>query len=565
MVELTGFFQGQPQQLATDHLNVVPLDTLGEALHEQRAVAAIPPGKTGSIIRTPLESIRRSLSGAKVSSFTEDFYNQIHITPARLDVGNISNAQTHQVTVWNAYLESHTLKDLSSENADGITIAGQVNPPLVFGALQEREWDLQILTDGPAVISAEITWQFASGDYALLTISGNRVMAWPFAPDWSQGVHEMLEWLTDILPSRTAVEQRRALREFPRRFYSFQTLATGAERTRLDLALYGWGARVWAVPIWHDVQLLTMVAAGSEEITCTTEYRDFVAGGTALLLGENANQYEVLNVRAIQSDRLQLIDPVQNHWPQGTRLYPMRNARLVAQPQMQKRSGATVRAQVEFLLVEPTDWPTDSLPSYRGWPVLEVPAAESNDLSSSYIRLLDALDNDIDNPAISEPIELGLSLQSHRWLTQGAGERAALRSLFYMLRGRQKSVWLPTGMEDLQLLDPIPTNSSSLDIAHVHYVRLVALSEGRRDLRIELRDGTTWYRRITNCAEVDSQTERLALDSPLDRAIDPAEVRRISFMALVRADSDRVELNHITDIEGAASAQILFRGVRDEL
>ncbi|MCO1336748.1 hypothetical protein MO867_20685 [Microbulbifer sp. OS29] len=565
MAQLSGFFQGQSQNWATDHLNMVPLDTLGDALHEERAVSVISPGKSGTINRTQFDAPRRNLSGTKTSGFADDFYHQIHISPTSLEVGNISSAQTHQVTVWNAYLEPRTLTDLSSENAEGITIAGQSNPPLVFSALQERVWDLQVLTDGPATISAEITWQFANGDLALLPISGNRVIAWPFAPDWSQGVHEMLEWLTDILRSRTAVEQRRALREFPRRFYSFQTLAEGIDRTRLDLALFGWGSRVFALPIWHDVQLLPAVAVGSEEIICTTEYRDFAAGETALLLGENASQYEVINVEAVQSDRLLLADPIQGDWPQGTRLYPMRNARLVTQPQMQKRSGSTVRTEVEFLLEEPTSWPTDSLPSYRGWPVLEVPAAESNDLSSAYIRLLDSIDNGISNPAINEPIELGFSLQSHRWLTFGAEERAALRSFIYTLCGRQKSVWLPTWMEDLQLLEPLAINSSSLDIAQVNYVRLAALSEGRRDLRIELHDGTTWYRRITDCAEVDSQIERLALDSPLDRAFDPAEVRRISFMALVRADSDRMELNHITDIEGAASAQILFRGVRDEL
>jgi hypothetical protein len=87
---------------------------------------------------------------------------------------------------------------------------------------------------------------------------------------------------------------------------------------------------------------------------------------------------------------------------------------------------------------------------------------------------------------------------------------------------------------------------------------------GRRHLRIELNNGAVYYRRVNDSAEVDEQAEQLAIDSALDVTVTPAQVRKISWMMLAALNSDRVEIGHVHDSEGQATAAVTFIGVPKE-
>ena len=514
----------------------------------------------------PVEENPRTEPGQRLGRFLDDYYYRIHVTPPVLEAGNVVSAQQHEVRIWNSYLEPKLLNDLSSEGAEGIQIIGPGDPPMEFEPLRERLWEISIGVDGPPVVNAAFTWQFTGEPPAVLPITGNRVTAWPWAPNWKESVQERLEWLTDMLPSQTGVEQRRAGRDLPRRHYESSISAEGPDRALLDLAVFGWGARLWALPIWHDVQWLPGVAAGSPEIVCDTRYRDFVEGGLVLLLGEQAVDYEVLEVLTVDADRIGLRNPVKRDWPHTVRLYPVRTARLTDQPALTRMTNRAVRGDVEFRLETPSAWPVSHvLPEYRGWPVLEIRPEESRDLSLSYERLLKVLDNGTAAPNVRDQAGIGFPVQAHGWLLDGAEERADFRSLVYALRGRQGAIWLPTWMDDLDVVAPVATSTSFIDVAHIQYGRFAAGITGRRDIRVELNDGTVRYRRVLGSSELDAATERLNLGEPWDVEFEANQVRRVSWMTLMRMDSDTVELEHITDVEGTARSQLVFRGVRDEL
>ncbi|MEL2255713.1 hypothetical protein, partial [Klebsiella pneumoniae] len=144
------------------------------------------------------------------------------------------SVQERPVSVWNAHFAPRTLSQIDREDADGISLAGQPSPPLPFAALQERIWTVAVSTDGPPVVDARIVWQLQDEQPLFLVITGNRITAWPFAPDWADGVQESLEWLTELLTSTSGVEQRRSLRLSPRRSFEAEFYAEGRERVLLD-------------------------------------------------------------------------------------------------------------------------------------------------------------------------------------------------------------------------------------------------------------------------------------------------------------------------------------------
>lgn len=512
----------------------------------------------------PVEANGRAILGQLAGSYSHDFYHRVHISPRVLDLGNVVSVQTTPVYLWNAFLEPRTLITIDGLS-EGILVSGQPAPPFLFQANQERTWQLSVTPDGQPVLDTIIEWEFDQGS-AGLRVTANRIIAWSFAPDWADGVRETLEWLTDILSSETLVEQRRALRIAPRRFLQASMYVEGRERQLLDLALYGWGSRVWALPNWPEIQLLpSATAAGALRINCQTAHLDFEAGGLAMLRGEDAFTYEVVEILDLDANGLNLKRGIQQSWPARSRLYPARPAQLVSAPQLARLSDRLQSAEVRFLLLDTSDW-SETLPAvlYRARPVLEQAPEESDDLTSSYERLLSTLDSGMALPLISDLADKPMPITRWRWLELGRAQRAQLRALLYGLRGQQVPIWIPTYADDLTVVTAIGALSTVMDIEHIGYTRFAQAQVGRRDIRIQLRNGSVFYRRITGCTELSTSVERLVFDAALGTLVEPTDIVLVSWMALSRLSSDQVEIDHQVDSEGVASCSLTFRGVRDD-
>ena len=522
---------------------------------------------SGAVLATawPVAANGRAIAGQRMRAYLDDWYYRIHISRRQLDLGNVVSTQTTPVLVWNAYLEPRTLTAIAGID-EGIELSGQPVPPLLFTGLQEREWQVAVTPDGAPVLDTALVWQFANGDSASLRITANRIIAWAFAPDWGDGVTETLTWATDILQSESGMEQRRAIRLAPRREFEASLLVDGRERQLLDLSLFGWGSRVWALPIWPDIQLTQAdVPAGATAIPCSTTGRDFRAGGLALLRGESAFRVEVVEVLSVEPSGLVLKRTTQQDWPDGSRLYPARPAQLTEQPRAIRLSDRADRLDARFLVVEACDW-SAVMPAtlYRGWPVLEERPDESEDLTRAYQRLLLELDSGSALPLLTDTAQRAFPVMQHRWQLAGRPAHGAFRSLLYALNGRQKALWVPTHADDLRLLETVTSVATTMDVENIGYARFAMAKPGRRDIRIELLDGGVLHRRITGSTELSGEVERLALDETLGREVLPGDVLRISWLVLCRMDSDSVTIDHETDADGIARSAIMFRGVRDE-
>ncbi|MNZ91057.1 hypothetical protein D3C78_1100310 [compost metagenome] len=323
---------------------------------------------------------------------------------------------------------------------------------------------------------------------------------------------------------------------------------------------------MWALPIWPDIQLLASGApAGADFIACQTAGLDFRNGGLALLRGETAWSAETVEILDVLPTGLQLKRATQQAWAAGSRLYPARPAQLAEQPSLKRLTDRLQSFDVQFLINEACDWP-EALPAtlYRGRPVLEARPDESEELTSRYQRLLRTLDSGLAIPLTTDSAGRALPVQGYRWQELGRAERAKYRGLLYALRGRQVPVWVPTHAEDLTLVATVTDVATTLDVEYLGYTRFGQGRPGRCDIRIELYDGSVYHRRITGSSELSADIERLAIDSTLGRQIEPADVSRISWMALCRLDSDTVEIDHLTDSEGVAKSALVFRGVRDD-
>lgn len=385
----------------------------------------------------------------------------------------------------------------------------------------------------------------------------------PVTPDWGQRVSETLAYGTDVMhASATAVSWHVGYQLGPRRSLSFELLAHRVvQRQLMDALLAGHRGR-YLLPLWHDVRWLSVaVASGATSVPCATAGTELAAGTKALLYAD-VNAWEMVEIDTVASDHVGLVDATAAAYGPGARLYPLRLARLRTGSEERMLNGQGSRRRLVAEIEEPYDWPALAAPTdYLGHPVLEDRPDESVDPTIAYQRLLQGVSYEGTVPFTYDLADQALRLQSTHWGLFGRARHTWFRSLLATLDGRRNPMWLPSFADDLTPAAPIAGGSASMSVQWAGYTQLGLGRHNRRDLCIELVDGTRLYRRIDD-AEEAGQTETLTLSAPLDAAsIAPGAIRQVSFMALSTLASDDIEIEHITDADGTARSTLGWKAV----
>ena len=397
-----------------------------------------------------------------------------------------------------------------------------------------------------------------------MSFVADQVPIWPVPADWGKPVRETLGWLTDQMVAPTfGISQKRALRQAPRRGFAFDVIAEGRERRLLDTLRVDAGARQWRLPIWPDGQVLAeAVSAGGDELACLTAGYDFVAGGEAVLW-RAIDLWEVVAIATVGETSLVLDGVLASSWPAGTRLWPLRRARMLGAADESVWHDDASRMPLQFRIDEPCDWPA-VLPAetYRDLPVLGIRPDYRGGLGGDFTRLVQAVDNETGLVTEYDTVGLPVRHQDHLWRLFGRAEQAVFRSLAYGLQGRFGNLWVPSWNADLSLAAPIGASDSTISVDWCGYSLFAHEQEGRRDICIELAGGAKFLRRITDSVSAGG-TETLTIDAALGETVAPAAVRAISFVTLSQMASDQVEIEHVTDADGFAQSRTQWEAVRD--
>lgn len=496
-----------------------------------------------------------SYAGDLQPMFGGDFYERWHFSALEFDFGNLIGEQSRSLTVWNAHRRARILESITLTPGQGITIGGQPPAPLQFAPQQLRAYEIVVSIDGPPTIDATILFDFDEGQLVPVAVSGSRVTAWTWRPDWGSGMLERIEWMTDVIQAYRGEEQSRSLRLDPRQQLEFGVLADGAERRHLESVLWNWGARVWAVPLWYDgVEMAALLPAGSTSIPVSTATRGFSAGGLALILGQTSRDYEVIEVDVVNPSEIVLARPTTSAWPVGSMLCPARAARIEGSPVAARFTGRASDMRLRFEMVDPVAYTADAgATTYRGYPVLTDRPDWSEEPALTFERKLFEFDPGTGAFAVEDEAQMPLTQQSMRWLFVERAEVDRRRKLLHALRGKQGRIWVPTWTDDLIVTASIGNAALAIDVEWCGYSLYLAGDVQRRDIRIETTSGLVLYRRITSSSEINPTTERLIIDTALGVDLDPIDIVQVSFLSLCRQASDAAEFGWFTGASAMSS------------
>lgn len=392
-------------------------------------------------------------------------------------------------------------------------------------------------------------------------------VVWPARPEWSTPVTESRAWLTDVMQaSATAMQQVRKLRAVPRRSFDWQSLQAGDERRLVDAVRRQIGVRQFLLPVYPDVQWLSAaLAAGATGVDCNTDGFDFVAGGQAVLWRDHKT-WELVTVDSIGSGALTFTAPTTGAWGLGDRLYPVRKARLAKPPQETQQNDDVSTLHMQALIDEPCDWPAawPSSTTYRGVPVLDWRGEESEDPTDEYARVSGTVDADTGPVYYYDLPAQPFRSQSHRLQLAGRADHKKFWSLCYQLAGRADQCWVPDWQMSVRLAQAVTATGTQLTVAWQGYTQFDFVQVNRRDLRIELQDGTALYRRVTGSAET-GDNEVLQLDSALGVDVGPSAIRQINWMSLCAQANDTVQLQHVVDDAGVNVATLNFQALANDV
>ncbi len=320
----------------------------------------VAQGLTGVVVSPVLDSVTGTGRSNVIPSWEQSvvgrlselfgaltWWERIHVTPFSRDFGFHLSTQQISVYVWNASrLVARISSDYEVTGEDGVSLVSPPNFPLHFPAGDEVEFTVEVSEDGAPDFLNNVVFRFPNftdGETDAV-LFGTRVVPWPIDP--SGFITEGYGYLTRIIRSMSDAEQRAALKREPVRTWTFDFVLVGRDSRVAQALLYGWSARPFGLPMWYEETVLdAAVSAGETVLPADVDLRDW---DQFALLWQNPWTYEAVLIEDVTSNGLELGTSLLADWPAGTRLYPVRLARIDARSQLSYRSLESATYRVTF-------------------------------------------------------------------------------------------------------------------------------------------------------------------------------------------------------------------------
>ncbi len=372
----------------------------------------------------------------------------------------------------------------------------------------------------------------------------------PLEPDWSEAVQVEREYKTDITISRDLTEQRKAMRQQPRRAFEFSSQVSPKDARDLLSLIDSKLQSLFAIP---DFTRETVLSAGSLEATSTISFSGtvpaWVKAGARIVLGQGRySAKELVEVSSLAGGVATLTALLGRAWPAGSKVRP---AVLGTLDQQVKFSLATIRSgRVKFRFNED---PGTSDEPYRSPSLL----FEGREVWLEKPNWRDAVDHSVEGQLAT--LDFGIGVVSHAAFqdfnvrqfqsTYSMFDKESAESFIEFLhrkRGRQHPFWMPTWRNDLQIAEPAASGSSELVVLGEDPFLLYGESVSMNRIALFMRSGAIHLFSVQSMEVVSGNTV-LSLAQTLPENVEPSSVQKISWMPLWRFAADTVVLNWMTN------------------
>ena len=493
----------------------------------------------GSLITNyPVSTTPISLTGVSHlgGNYFYDYYFRVHSSIYEIDAGNLISAKTYTINIWNSYLVPKLLNSIDTSGMSGITVTEPTPAPTYYSSLEEKTYTINISTQGSSIIDASVIFNFIDANDPALTIIGNRIVIIPFKP--LMGVKEKLAWNTDIIQSVNG-EQRMALIMAARQSFDYSFHLDDQEFSILKAIAYAWNYRLFAIPVWTERTQVAQVLSGATEIVFDTSNADYRANGLVAVIAEN-NDVEAVEIVSVLSNKVTLSLPFPRTM---TNVYvtPIRFANTLDGFNFNREPKGNTFANATFSVTDNVDLSSaGTYPQYKSLDVIHECIGLFTSINEKITRAIDVFDNGSGKITIDTQTNYNGRLYTFTMTAYNKQELWKNRQFLHRMKGKRGAFWRPSFNKDMLLLNTITSIASTMVIQSINY----ALYYGVTDIVVELLNGNYYYNRILSSVK-SGNTDILTLEAAFGVEIQPANVKRISFLAKIRFDSDTVDIEYL--------------------
>lgn len=509
---------------------------------------------TGSFSDTlPISELAVSFSGGEFLCFFQDYYNRIWLFPQSLDLGPVGQDAIYTFNLWNAYLRQNNLNDTTVSGDDDGLLLGIEEYPLLFPGLKLQTVSLTASVDGPPEIDVTYSFDFALGPVKFLPVSGTRVRLWPFDVNWGEQYQVQYEYKTDIITSRSGREQRRAMRQTPRKTLEFSiSLMGAAELRQFRQEMISWQQRTYTMPEWpRRVHTTAPLSSGGLSVAVDEVPAWLIPGRTVLLA--DGDERAVATVDTVAGSTVSLTAGVSRTWPAGTRIVSAVSGLLSGEIAAPRRTNTVATADVSFAVTpgwEPAESSGSAAETWQGREVFLLKPNWAEPVDASLAYPVEQVDFGVGRIGTFRPIQFQTETRRGTFLMKSNAEAESLRQFIDRMRGQQGEWWMPTWEYDIIPALPLYVTTDTLRVSGTDFQRDFKGATTLRAICVVLTNGTRIYRMIDSMDVVDDEIgtdSRVYLTEPWAETITLESIDKVCWMMLWRLSSDSATFDWLSD------------------
>lgn len=490
--------------------------------------------------------------GFKFQSFFEDFYNRVHILPMFVDFGAVASLTSRPVVVWNAYFKTVDLTGIEIFNGDDLSVEGDTLPA-EFLALGWKTYQIIAFEAGTININATISFEFDAPETVTISATGIRAKVAPIEPNWQQSLVLTYSFKTDMVQTRSGKEQRRALRQTPRKTLEFTGNPRGASLREFEIVMASWQNNVVIMPEYpRMIELAMEMAPGSNEATFIGTAPDWLVEDALVVLSNNG-VYDTRNVLEVDGSIVTFTGVGFETWPVGTRIHPGLSCRFAESVTGTLLTNTKTSITASFD-VTPVSEPSIDLPvapeTFNGRELFMTKPNWGSPPALDFKAIRDVVDFDRGKTAVFTPVAFQSRVNTYSYIGRDFDTAKAALEFFCRMLGQAREFYMPTWEKDIIIKGTTAAGSTHIRVAGTSFATAYADSTVYKALTVFLWDGTIYHRVVDDIYAVDDligQDSIVSVTEAFPELLDSDNVRMISWLPVWRHASDTLTVEWKTN------------------
>ena len=468
-------------------------------------------------------------------SFGTYFFDNIFISPSRIDAGVVVPGAEFGFELWHSYTTPKELSGVSESGAYGVRLTGQTSGTLLpFTAFA---YGVSLIQAG-GVVDYLAGFDFGAGATNTFSLTASMALVMPERIDWSTQPEISIQYLTEVIEAFDGTEQRIALRDAPRYSLNYSYSMTDEQQYLFDNKL-ATSLGSMLVPMWPlQCQLSRAVLAGDASVALETINAHVMASDTLLI--SEGDESEIVSVESVADRVVTLTSMAKKTFSTNAVVIPAR----IAHPTDESNSTSLLRGfdqhtisydLDETQIQKPT--PVDDFEHLNARPIFPFRPDRSKDVTTQYNRRREILDPLIGARRIYDRTKGTVKIIGQTFTFFSEPERQRFEDFAELMNGAQGEFYAAGPGQAFELSEDIIGPTYKFKIKSSGYTNFANSNSLAQTVAIKLYNGTTIYRTILSATGNPDSTETITTKESTNN-LKISDIETIVPLYLARFDSD---------------------------